>query len=384
MADQYSYNELSPCKDNEIHEILTRIVHDPKFFEVLDFLFPNEDKKQISENLLNIHSTKEFQGGFMHPAIMSIIKKSSKGLTFSGAEYLKSGETYLFIANHRDILLDSALLQVFLYNNNLETTQISFGNNLMSSTFVNDICRVNKMFTVIREGTRKEVYENSLKLSAYIRQSISAGNSSVWIAQRNGRTKDGNDKTQNGLLKMLNLSGKEDFVSNFRSLNIVPVSISYEIEPCDFLKVQELYTFLTEARYVKREGEDQNSILTGIKQPKGHIHLSICPPVNPELQRLEGNDVFKLRQLTGIIDQRIYNNYRLWTNNYIAADILNGTQEYTSFYTPSEKNKFENYLLMNITRLKGDPQKLKQLLLKIYANPVFNKYQAKRGIENPN
>lgn len=377
MADQYSYNELSPCKDNEIHEILTRIVHDPKFFAVLDFLFPHEDKKQISANLLNIHSIKEFQGGFMRPAIMSIIKKSSKGLTFSGAEYLKPGETYLFIANHRDILLDSALLQVFLFNNNLETSQISFGNNLMSSTFVNDICRVNKMFTVIREGTRKEVYENSLKLSAYIRQSVSAGNSSVWIAQRNGRTKDGNDKTQNGLLKMLNLSGKEDFVTNFRSLNIVPVSISYEIEPCDLLKVQELYTFLTEARYVKREGEDQNSILTGIKQLKGHIHLAICRPVNPELQKLEGNDVFKLRQLAGIIDQRIYNNYRLWPNNYIAADILNGTQEYTSFYTPSEKDKFGNYLFMNTSRLKGDPQKLKQLLLRIYANPVFNKAQAK-------
>ena len=309
----------------------------------------------------------------MHPAIRSIVKQTSSGLTCSGFDNIDPDNAYLFIANHRDILLDSAILQILLVEHNFETSEITFGSNLMTSEFVIDAGKVNRMFKVFRDGTKREMLTNSKRLSAYMRYAITQKNTSLWIAQRKGRTKDGNDKTEPGLLKMLNISGTGNFIENFTELNIVPLTISYEYEPCDVLKVKELYYSL-KAPYKKSPGEDLNSIITGITQQKGRIHLSIGKPINDKLYKIEekaNND--KINQLARMIDKQIYDNFKLWKTNYIAYDILYNNGKYLNKYTSEDKKAFKNYLTKQLINIKGDKKILEKIFLNIYANPVENK-----------
>ncbi|KAK6020190.1 hypothetical protein OSTOST_14160, partial [Ostertagia ostertagi] len=204
---------------------------------------------------------------------------------------------------------------VLLVEHNIPTSEITFGSNLKEKGFVTDFGKLNRMFTVQREGTSKELYEISKKLSAYIRHTIVDKVVSVWIAQRNGRTKDGHDTTQSGLLKMLNISGKKSFSENFAQLAIVPITISYEYEPCDHLKVQELYLSSLHTKYTKAQGEDLNSIVTGIKQFKGRIHMSVGAPIEEkEYQYIDKiiNENDKIKALTSMIDKRIHHDYKLY------------------------------------------------------------------------
>lgn len=317
----------------------------------------------------------DFQLEFMHPAIRRIVERSSDGLTCEGFEHLHPEQAYLFVANHRDILLDSAILQVLLVEHGFSTSEITFGDNLMEKGFITDFGKLNRMFTVLREGTGRELYDISKKLSAYIRYTLTEKKVSVWIAQRNGRTKDGFDQTQTGLLKMLNISGEGSLIENFSALKIVPVTISYEYEPCDFLKVQEAYLSSLHTKYVKAPGEDLNSIITGVTMPKGRIHMAIGKPV---VETLSGLDIFtnehdKIKQLTAMIDHEIYQGYKLWPVNYIASDLLDDAQQFTAFYTAQEKKNFQDYAQNTISKLQGDPDTLMSLFLKIYANPVRTK-----------
>ena len=245
----------------------------------------------------------------------------------------------------------------------------------MQGDFITNFGKLNRMFTVLREGNSRELYEISQKLSAYIRHTITDKNVSVWIAQRNGRTKDGNDLTQTGLIKMLNMSGKNGFTESIRQLKIVPLSISYEYEPCDDLKVQELYLSSLHSKYVKAPGEDLNSIITGIIQPKGRIHMAVGKPIDAELDEIEktSNENEKIKQLVAIIDEQLYTNYKLWPVNYIANDIANGSSEYSSYYTAEEKDNFIAYIKQKTGKLKGDEQTLFNLFIALYSNPVKTK-----------
>jgi 1-acyl-sn-glycerol-3-phosphate acyltransferase len=305
---------------------------------------------------------------------------SSGGLSWSGIENLDKNGSYLYIANHRDILLDSALLQIILEKESFATSEITFGSNLMDQGFITDFGRMNRMFTVKREGNAKELYDISKQLSAYIRHTIVDKKTSVWIAQRNGRTKDGNDQTQTGLLKMLGMSGGKDFIQCFSELNIVPLTISYEYEPCDFLKAKELYLSDLHSKYVKAEGEDLNSIITGIKQPKGKIHLAFGKPIKEELTELNksGNDNEKIKQLTALIDKRIYSDFKLNPVNYIAYDLHHQTNVFESNYSKNEKENFITYVTKGIEQLKDDNDVIKNILLKMYAFPVENKLNLKK------
>ncbi|MCK6648240.1 MAG: 1-acyl-sn-glycerol-3-phosphate acyltransferase, partial [Bacteroidia bacterium] len=282
---------------------------------------------------------------------------------------------YLFIANHRDILLDSAILQILLFEHGHDTSEITFGDNLMEQGFITDFGRLNRMFTVKREGTARELYDISKKLSAYIRHTILEKKVSVWIAQRNGRTKDGFDQTQTGLLKMINISGNGNFVESFKEVKIVPLTISYEYEPCDALKVQELYLSSLHTKYVKAPGEDLNSIITGIVQPKGRIHMTVGKPIIEELEEINKseNENDKIKQLANLIDKQIYSDFKLWPVNYIAYDLLANGNKYEKQYSPVEKENFIQYIEKNIEKLKGEKEALYNLFIKMYAAPVLNK-----------
>jgi len=378
MRYNSKFDEIRPyCEDNiknEVKDALARISSDKAFYLIINYLYPDVQKDKITSKLMEINSTLEFQKQFMHPAIRKIIEKSSNGLTYDGFKNISKNNSYLFISNHRDIFLDSGILQILLLENNLPTTQITFGNNLMSTGFVTDLGKVNKMFTVFRGVTNKELYESSKLLSEYIRVTVTDKKESVWIAQGNGRTKDGDDKTQTGLLKMLNVSGKSTLIENFEQLNIIPVSISYEYEPCDSKKTQELYSSLN-STYVKSPDEDLQSIISGITEHKGHIHLSLGKNINYELLEIWKiqNENEKIKTLASAIDNQVYSNYKIWKTNYIAFDLLYNDNLYSEYYTSEEKEQFKAYISKQLYNLDGDRQKLNEIFLNIYANPLKNK-----------
>ena len=255
-----------------------------------------------------------------------------------------------------------------------DTTEISFGSNLMINPFVIDLGKANRMFRVIRGGSSRELLKNSQLLSAYIRHTIVNKQTSVWIAQRQGRTKNGNDKTETGLLKMLNMSGGGNPEESFRQLNIVPCAISYEYEPCCALKIKELISVSLTGTYHKQPNEDLNSIITGITQKKGRIQITAGPAVShyPDQLKNEVSVNGKINIMAGIIDTAIYNNYRLWPNNYIAWELLNHSQRFGEYYTSDDKIKFLEYMEAETGGLEGDRKVINDIFLGIYANPVSN------------
>lgn len=379
FAKGFNFDELRPFYDSEAPGVMKRMAADPLYLQLVTYLWPGITKEEALAKAHNTKNIYDFQTGYMSHAIWSIVKSSATGLSWHGIEQLDKNKSYLFIANHRDILLDSALLQIILEKENFATSEITFGSNLMDQGFITDFGRMNRMFTVKREGNAKELYDISKQLSAYIRHTIIDKQTSVWIAQRNGRTKDGCDQTQTGLLKMLGMSGGKDFVQNFSELNIVPLSISYEYEPCDFLKAQELYLSDLHSKYVKAQGEDLNSIITGIKQPKGKIHLAFGKPIKEELAEINksGNDNEKIKQLTALIDKRIYSDFKLNPVNYIAYDLSHQTNVFETNYTKIEKENFISYVTKGTESLKGETDVIRNLLLKMYSYPVENKLNVK-------
>ena len=375
FAKEFNFEDLRPYYDTESKAAMDRIAYYDSYHKAMAYLWPEMSREEVIEKALQTKTPCEFQTGFMSGAIWKIVNSTSSGLTWSGLENLDRDKSYLYIANHRDILLDSAILQIILDKEDFETTEITFGSNLMDEGFITDFGRMNRMFAVKREGNVKELYDISRQLSAYIRHVIFDKNTSVWIAQRNGRTKDGNDMTQTGLLKMLNMSGDKDFVRNFSQLNIVPLSISFEYEPCDILKVQESYLSSLHTKYVKAPGEDLNSILTGIKQPKGKIHVAFGKPISNELKEIDKatNENEKIKLLAAQIDKQIYSGYKLNAVNYIAYDLLNDTNIFENNYSTKEKEDFLNYIASKTVKMTGESDVLTNLFLILYSNPIVNK-----------
>lgn len=374
MFKEQDFEDLRPYYDEEINAALRRIVAVPEFRKILEFLFPDGNKDQMIADLKKIDSALEFQKQFMHPLVNSIVKKTSRGLTTSGFDKLPKGKPYLFVGNHRDIVLDSAILQVILLDHGHETSEITFGSNLMTNQFIIDLGKVNRMFKVNRGGNRMELFRNSQILSAYIRHTISHKKTSAWIAQRNGRTKDGSDKTETGLLKMFNISGACDFFESFSELNMVPLAISYEYEPCCAFKVRELLATASGIPYKKEPNEDFLSILTGITQQKGHIHLAACEEVNHQLCNINPswsqND--KITQLAAAMDASIYRNYKLWPTNYIAFDLLNNDRQFADHYKSEEESAFSEYMHKELSMFVSNKIAARDVFLKIYANPLIN------------
>lgn len=378
FALEFNFDDIRPYYDTEARAVLLQLIEDPLFFKLVHYLWPEMTLNEVREKANTVFSNLDFQLQFMHKAIRTIVSNSSTGLTCNGFENINKNESYLFIANHRDILLDSAILQILLVEHDFSTSEISFGNNLKDKGFITEFGKINRMFTVLREGTSKELYEISRKLSAYIRHTLVDKKTSVWIAQRNGRTKDGFDITQTGLLKMLKMSGMNNFEQNFAQLKIVPLTISYEYEPCDVLKTQEIYLSSLHSKYQKSPGEDLNSIITGITQPKGRIHLAIGEPIIDALGAFDAasNDNDKIKKLAGLIDSRMYADLKVWPINYVAADLLEESCKYESKYTRNDKDGFIAYATNSLMNAEGDKEFLKTQFIKLYANPVYSKQRS--------
>ncbi len=372
MKNEFDF--IRPYYDSEVPDAIKRIVSHPQFKIALNYLFPEEDHPKILEDVSKIKTSVEFQKVFMLPAMKAVLAKTSDGLTFEGFENVKNGDPGVYISNHRDILLDSALLQVVLYDLGLDASEIASGDNLMVSDFVVDFCKVNRILTVIREGAPREMLANSRILSAYIRHTILDKKTSVWIAQRKGRTKNGLDKTETAILKMLTSTGPDNIKDALREINIIPVSISYEWEPCDVLKIKENY-YSRRDGYVKDENEDFKSVINGIINFKGRIHIAIGKPVNTILDDIE-DDMVKsavFNHVATYIDNQVYSLYKLWPSNYLAYDLKNKSKKYSTRYTDETKRHFEERLKRIIDTLGKDPEELTELFIEMYANPVIQK-----------
>ncbi|MGE0091010.1 MAG: 1-acyl-sn-glycerol-3-phosphate acyltransferase [Bacteroidales bacterium] len=369
---QDKYKDIRPYMGEEESAALSRIAAHPILKDISSFLFPGKSSEDLKNLIASLKSVSEFQSKVMLYAIKKIVNDTSKELTYSGLGTISVPKQRLLVSNHRDIMLDSAIIQAILHINDLPTSEMAVGDNLVTDPFMEDVARSNKMIKVIRSGNSRDIYKSSLLLSEYIRESITSSNSSVWIAQRNGRTKDGLDLTEQGLLKMLDMSGSGVFAEDFDKLSITPVSISYEYEPCDFLKARELY-ISKRTKYKKSPGEDLNSILTGIMQFKGNIHIHFCNPITrAELEHcstLDKNEKFK--KLAEIIDERIYQSYRIWKTNMMAYDIINSSNKYFGEYTQEELNDFKQYCELKIAGFDGDKDEIMEIFLSIYSNPVI-------------
>lgn len=367
------FDDIRPYVDSEIAEAMNRISTNPLFPTLSSFVFPDRDVQEVKDMIRNINNIYDFQVKVMHEANLKIIEKSISNFSYEGIEYIDKNKKYLYVSNHRDIMLDASLMQSILLNNKIDTTEITFGANLMEGELVIDVGKSNKMFRVERPGgSIREFYKASKHLSEYIRTTILEKKQSVWIAQRNGRTKDGLDSTDQGIINMFRMSYTEDKVKSIVDLNILPVAVSYEWEPCDILKTIELY-MQKQGPYIKKKGEDLNSILTGILQYKGNVHFEFCEPLSLDevilYKDLTSNDFNK--QIATLIDKRIWNAYHLTPNNYIAYDLLNNCNIYESKYTIEQKEKFISYMSqLDSYKDQCNVVELKNIFLGIYANPI--------------
>ncbi len=376
MVQLNNFDDIRPFNDSEVNPNLQLLLNDNQFNGILQFLFRDKDRiAQMKYAITNIHSVKELQLGLMYKLIEDlIIKKSTDGLFASGLENLDKNTSYLFISNHRDIVLDSALMNYIIAREGMNTTEIAIGNNLLIEKWIDIIVKLNRAFVVRRNLPIRELLVASKKLSEYIRLDITGKNSSVWIAQREGRTKDGNDKTQTALIKMLNLSNSGGVIEGFKELKIVPLSISYEVEPCGFSKVDEMYKKRTEG-YEKTQEDDLKSMGEGLIRKKGRVHFGFGQPINPEIDLLDAAEPVQsqIEKIADIIDRQIYSNFKLWPNNYIAEDILNNSKANSSKYTTEQFDAFTDMLNEANAVIPGDKNVIREMFLQMYVNPILNK-----------
>ncbi|MDO8927824.1 MAG: 1-acyl-sn-glycerol-3-phosphate acyltransferase, partial [Bacteroidota bacterium] len=309
MIPKINFDDIRSFNDSEVDKYIQLLLNEPRFQHILEFIFREKEKiEQAQVALSHIHTIKDLQHKFVYQLVNELIlKRSTDGLTSSGLENLDKSKSYLFISNHRDIILDSAILNFLIVLEGMNTTEIAIGNNLLIENWIEYAVKLNRAFVVRRNLPAREMLMASKKLSEYIRRNITKKNNSVWIAQREGRTKDGFDKTQTALLKMLNLSNINEFTEGFKELQIVPISISYEIEPCGISKVDELYKKNTEG-FEKTQEDDLRSMGHGLVNPKGRVHFAFGRPITDQIDLFAKESTIgeQIEKLGDYIDQQIY------------------------------------------------------------------------------
>lgn len=370
-----NFDNIRPYNNNEIKQALSELVADNMFVSVVGKLYPKAGaKEKVIESIKNIDTVDLFQEKIILPLLYQIEKQTTEGISYSAMDQFHPKERYLFISNHRDIILDSAFLNVVMHLNKFRKTEIAIGNNLLIFDWIHKLVRVNRAFIVKRNLGIREQLSASKELSAYIRYALNQKGESVWIAQREGRTKDGDDKTQPALLKMLNMSNNGEIVDGFKALNIVPMAISYEIEPCGISKVEELLNRKYKPNFAKTAQDDLNSMTNGVMQAKGRVHFGFGNPLNIRIDELvkgkNNNEV--IQAIADYIDKRIFANYRLWPNNYIAADMLQQSHKYSKHYTDIQKQSFVERMESEAKTLSFEFNEVVDAYLRMYAKPFLN------------
>jgi 1-acyl-sn-glycerol-3-phosphate acyltransferase len=373
----YDFDDIRPLNDDEVSAAIDELIAAPGFRNAVNYIMPEVDWEAFTRRMRRCGTKEEFKSTFSYDAVMTIARHTTFSLTISGRSRLPENTSCTFISNHRDIVLDAAFLNILLYDIGHGLTQVAIGDNLLIHPWIKLLVRINNSFIVKRDVPVRRMLEASRTLSAYIHHTIRQTKESVWIAQREGRAKDSNDFTQNAVLKMLNMGGTEDILTNLMALNIVPVAISYEFDPCDYLKAQEFQLKRDNPDFVKSKRDDLLNMETGILQHKGRVHFTIASPVNPALKALDGkmekNELYSA--IATIIDREIYAHYRFYPCNYVAYDMLYRTLYFRSNYDRRDKKLFETYLRQQLDKIiisNKDEAFLRTKILEMYSNPLKN------------
>ena len=381
MKIPQEFDTIRPWEPEDLPEVFDRLLANDQFKQVLAYLYPQVPLEMIAQKLKACKTNLDFQLAFAYDFVHGILKKATTGCEMDCSS-LDNTRNYTFISNHRDIVLDSAILDVLLIDNKFKTTcEIAIGDNLLSLPWVKDLVRVNKAFIVERALSMRQMLMSSKRLSDYMHFAIKEKNENIWIAQREGRAKDSNDRTQKSILQMMSMGGEGSIIERLKQLHLVPLSISYEYDPCDFLKAKEFQQKRDYAEWKKGPTDDLVSMQTGIFGYKGHVHYHAAPCLDEYLDSLDPNmpkqDIYN--KVAAYIDQQIHRNYRLYPGNYVALDMLEETEAYTDQYTAEDKAKFEKYIQGQLAKIdlpNKDEAYLKERLLTMYANPVRNNLAA--------
>lgn len=377
MKIPQEFDTIRPWEPEDLPEVYERLLSNPQFKQVLAYLYPQVPFEMIAQKLKACNTNMEFQLAFAYDFVHGILKKAATGCEMDCAA-IDNTRNYTFISNHRDIVLDSAILDVLLVDNKFKTTcEIAIGDNLLSLPWVKDLVRVNKTFIVERALSMRQMLMSSKRLSDYMHFAIKEKNENIWIAQREGRAKDSDDRTQKSILQMMSMGGEGSIIDRLKQLHLVPLAISYEYDPCDYLKAKEYQQKRDDADWKKGPTDDLVSMQTGIFGYKGHVHYHAAPCLDAYLDSLDPDmpkqDLYN--KVAAHIDHEIHSNYSLYPGNYVALDLLENTTSHASEYTEEDKQKFMKYIegqLAKIDLPDKDEAYLKERILTMYANPVRN------------
>ena len=382
------FDEIRPYTDEELPGIFEELIADEAFRKVAMAAVPGVPFELIASQMRACRTVRDFQLKFGYSLMQRIIKQASDGVTLDAGAMTDRSLAYTYVSNHRDIILDSGFLSMLLVDEGLDTVEIAIGDNLLIYPWIKKLVRINKSFIVQRALSMRQMLESSTRMSRYMHYAIAQKRQSIWIAQREGRAKDSDDRTQDSVLKMMAIGGEGNVLQRLQSLNIVPLSISYEFDPCDFLKAKEFQLKRDMPDYKKTTADDLLNMQTGLMGYKGHVHFCMAPCINGELAQMDADmpksELFS--RVSALIDRGIHGNYRLYPNNYVAYDLLEQKGRFASHYTDADSQRFLSYLDKQLQRIdlpQKDEPFLREKLLQMYANPVKNYYAACPPIINP-
>ena len=384
---EYDFSDISPYDDSLFHEKMESLVRDPGFLHAVNYVMPAEDMPSLLNELHNIDNKHDFQTQVMYPFLEMLAKTTTAGISLGGVKYYNPGQNYAFVTNHRDIVLDASFLNLAFLRHDIPTSEVAIGNNLLVFDWITDLVRLNKSFIVKRNTGLREGLMAARKLSAYIHYAILEKHESIWIAQREGRAKDSSDKTQESLVKMLGIAGEGTFLERLREINIMPVSISYEFDPNDYLKAKEFLMRRRDPDFKKSQRDDLFSMETGLLQFKGRVHFQLTPRLNTKTDQIgdfpETN--IAARYVGCLIDQAIHRSYEIFPINYVAFDMLYNTRRFAGKYTESERAETINYFNKQLSKVdladvtEEEHEFMMQMMLTMYANPLKNKLKTLLG-----
>ena len=383
--DLTEFNEIRSYNDEELPQIFEELIADPAFQKAATGAIPNVPFELLAQKMRACKTKLDFQEAFCYGILWKIAADHTAGLTLDHTAIPDKSKAYTYISNHRDIILDSGFLSILLIDQGMDTVEIAIGDNLLIYPWIKKLVRVNKSFIVKRGLNMRQKLEASALMSRYMHFAMKEKHENLWIAQRQGRAKDSNDRTQDSVLKMMAMAGEGDVTERLKELNIVPLAISYEYDPCDFLKAKELQQKRDDEHFQKSPEDDLINMQTGLYGYKGRIHFQTSACLNHELDELKELNLPKCDLFTAIsetIDRHIHSSYRLFAGNYVACDLLMGDNRFTAEYTEEEKEHFEKYLEQQIAKVdlpNKDTAFLRHALLTMYANPLINYLKAAKG-----
>ncbi len=376
------FDEIRPYHDEELPAIYEELITDPGFRKAIEGALPQLPYELFVQKMRMCRTKLDFQKAFCYSFLWNLVKEHADGLTLDHTVPADKKQAYTYISNHRDIILDSGFLSILLIDQGMDTVEIAIGDNLLIYPWIKKLVRINKSFIVQRALTMRQMLEASARMSRYMHYTIQEKNQSIWIAQREGRAKDSDDRTQESVLKMLAMGGEGDIIDRLMDMRIAPLAISYEYDPCDYLKAKEFQQKRDIEDFKKSAADDLANMQTGLMGYKGRVHFQTAACINDELQQVDRSlpkpELFTA--IAALIDRHIHRNYRLYPGNYVAHDLLTGTATFAAHYTPEEQQRFEAYITQQIGRIdlpaKDEPF-LREKLLLMYANPLTNQLAAR-------